>query len=103
MSVPSNLISNADKLSRHHRVLSNPKRLKIVCKLAESEMFVSEPIRELDISQPILSSGLRKLREENIIQSRREGLTKHYSLVSKEILLLVEGLCSVCDKMEFAA
>ena len=62
------------------KALANENRLQVLCLLAEGERSVGEINAMLDLSQSALSQHLAVLREENLVRTRREAQTIHYSL-----------------------
>jgi DNA-binding transcriptional ArsR family regulator len=74
------------------KVLSNPDRMLIVCQLAQGEARVGELEELLGIVQPTLSQQLTVLREEELVNTRRDGKNIYYSLASPQALAVVETL-----------
>ncbi|MDU5373389.1 MULTISPECIES: ArsR/SmtB family transcription factor [Anaerococcus] len=72
-------------ISKKLKVLSDPKRLEIVDMLSCEELCACEILEKFDISQPTLSSDMKKLEDANIIKSRKEGKNVFY-IVNKENL-----------------
>ena len=72
-------------ISKKLKVLSDPKRLEIVDMLSCEELCACEILEKFDISQPTLSSDMKKLEDANIIKSRKEGKNVFY-IVDKESL-----------------
>lgn len=72
-------------ISKKLKVLSEPKRLEIVDMLSCEELCACEILEKFDISQPTLSSDMKKLEDANIIKSRKEGKNVFY-IVNKESL-----------------
>ncbi len=69
------------ELARYFYALKEVWRLRMVQALAVAqEMTVSDIARHLDISQPLVSWHLRRLRQADIVNVRREGREKYYSL-----------------------
>ena len=62
------------------KVISDPKRLKIIDMLSCDELCACEILEKFDISQPTLSHDMRKLEEVGLISSRREGKNTYYFL-----------------------
>ncbi len=60
--------------------LANESRLMIVCVLAEGEMSVGQLNQRIKLSQSALSQHLAVLREQGMVQTRRESQTIFYSL-----------------------
>ncbi len=74
------------------KVLGNPDRLLLLCQLTQGEFCVSELAARLGIQQPTLSQQLGVLREEKLVNTRREGKQIHYSLASEEAKAVLEVL-----------
>lgn len=74
------------------RVLANPDRLAILCHLAGQEAAVSEIGAALDLRQPALSQQLGDLRENGLVQTRREARHIYYSLASPQVLDILLAL-----------
>lgn len=72
-------------ISKKLKVLSDPKRLEIVDMLSCEELCACEILEKFDISQPTLSSDMKKLEDANIIKSRKESKNVFY-IVNKESL-----------------
>lgn len=76
--------------------LANEKRLMILCKLLEhGEMSVMPLSEAVDLSQSALSQHLAKLRDEGVVESRRDGQTMHYRLSSADAMRLMKTLKSI--------
>ena len=87
----NSLLQAADML----KLLSNPKRLAILCYLREGEMSVGELASVVDLSQSALSQHLAKLRELALVATRREQQTIYYSLSSGKTEAIIEVLHSL--------
>ena len=95
-------LPSPDKVStvaRTLRGLANEQRLQILCLLSENkEMSVGELMQYLDLSQSALSQHLAKLKADNFVSSRKDGLSVFYKVERQdilEILHLLHGLyCS---------
>lgn len=74
------------------KTLSNPDRLLLLCQLTQGEFCVSELESMSGIQQPTLSQQLSVLREETLVNTRREGKRIYYSLASKEAMAVLEVL-----------
>jgi ArsR family transcriptional regulator len=72
--------SSADEACRLMKVLSNRDRMLLLCQISQGEMCVGELEECLDIHQPTLSQQLTVLRNEELVQTRREGKQIYYSL-----------------------
>ncbi len=67
------------------KALANPNRLLILCLLRDGEYAVSELEDRLDLRQPTLSQQLARLREDELVATRRDGKQIYYSLASDEV------------------
>jgi DNA-binding transcriptional ArsR family regulator len=56
-----------------HKALADPTRLRLLQRLQESEATVSQLTRHLDLSQPLVSWHLRRLRAAGLVETRRAG------------------------------
>ena len=56
-----------------HKALSDPTRLRLLLRLAEGEASVSELVALVDLSQPLVSWHLRRLRVAGVVRTRRAG------------------------------
>lgn len=66
------------------KVLSNPDRLLLLCQLTQGEKRVGELEELVGISQPTLSQQLGVLREEGLVNTRREGKNIYYEIASPQ-------------------
>lgn len=81
------------------RVLSNEDRLLLLCQLTEGERCVSELEELLDIHQPTLSQQLGVLRNEGLVETRREGKNIYYRVRDRKELMLLRTLYDLyCKK-----
>ena len=78
------LAKNAKQAATFMKTMANDKRLLILCLLAEKEHSVSELEETLGIRQPTLSQQLAILREEGLVDTRRDGKSIYYALASEE-------------------
>jgi DNA-binding transcriptional ArsR family regulator len=86
MSLPANpeliaMQARVGDASRLLKVLGNAQRLRVLCLLIDQEMSVGQINEQLpDLSQSALSQHLARLREEGLVQTRREAQTVWYTL-----------------------
>ncbi len=71
---------SAEKAADLLKILSNPKRLMIVCRLAEGEASVNELAEFLGMRASTASQHLQILRLANLVETRRNAQTIFYSL-----------------------
>lgn len=68
-----------------HKALADPTRLRILQRLADRPGTVTELIAYVDLSQPLVSWHLRRLKAAGIVETRRSGREVICTL-SREIL-----------------
>jgi ArsR family transcriptional regulator len=56
-----------------HKALSDPTRLRLIQRLADSPGTVTDLMRHVDLSQPLVSWHLRRLRAAGLVETRRVG------------------------------
>lgn len=74
------------------KALANPDRLMLLCRLSQGEMSVGELEAELGILQPTLSQQLGVLRDEALVETRREGKHVYYRVRSAPALAVLQVL-----------
>jgi DNA-binding transcriptional ArsR family regulator len=82
----------AGRASRLMRTLANPDRLMLLCQLAQREMSVGELEAALGIFQPTLSQQLTVLRDEALVETRRDGKYVHYRVRKGPALAVLKAL-----------
>jgi DNA-binding transcriptional ArsR family regulator len=84
--------AHASEASRLLKALANDHRLLILCMLVDGEHSVGEMNERLPLSQSALSQHLAKLREEGLVNTRREAQTVYYSLADGPVQKLIGTL-----------
>ena len=83
------------------KALSNPDRLLLLCQMTQGEFSVGELEATTGIRQPTLSQQLTVLREEKLVNTRREGKQIFYSIGSSEASTVLQVLYDLyCPKEE---
>lgn len=81
------------------KTLANPDRLLLLCQMTQGEFCVSDLENLTGVRQPTLSQQLTVLREEKLVDTRREGKQVFYSIASKEAMAVLEVLYALyCPK-----
>ena len=89
---------HASDAARLMKALANESRLMILCMLSEGEMSVGELNARVPLSQSALSQHLALLRRDELVRTRRESQTIHYSLASGEVSRVIGVLHEIyCD------
>lgn len=82
-------ISSFDKLSQVLSLAANDVRLKILYLLEEEgELCVCDLADILEMTIPAVSQHLRKLKDGNVLQTRRAGQTIFYSLKAEHLEII---------------
>lgn len=89
---PERLRSAAAEAVTALKVLANQERMLLLCQLSQGEMCVSELEEQLQIRQPTLSQQLGVLRNEGVVNTRREGKNIYYSVAAPELLEILAAL-----------
>ena len=90
MTDPAAMAAHADEASSLLKALANPNRLQLLCVLVNGERCVSDLNQEVWLSQSALSQHLAKLRQEGLVDTRREGQTIYYRIVNGPARDIVE-------------
>lgn len=73
--------ANAAQVASMLKAMSNPRRLMVLCQLAEhGEMRVGDLAAAVGLSQSALSQHLAVLREEGVLTFRREAQVAWYRI-----------------------
>lgn len=65
--------SDLQALASVHKALADPTRLRIVARLAQGDSTISDLMRHVHHSQPLVSWHVRRLRAAGLVASRRSG------------------------------
>lgn len=68
------------------KMLSNPKRLKIIENLKNHEKTVSELVSNVGAKQANLSQHLAELRKRDLVETRKEGANVYYKIANPKIV-----------------
>lgn len=94
---------DAEVMARILKVLANPDRLKMLCRMGMSDLdqglrpTVGEMVELTGLSQSRVSQHLALLRESGVVAPMREGQTVRYRLVDPRIRAVMEALCDLCE------
>jgi ArsR family transcriptional regulator len=84
------MTENAREAAAFLKALSHEGRLMILCHLATGEKSVSTLEYLLSARQAAVSQQLSKLRNEGLVQPRRDGKTIYYSLKDPRAAQIIE-------------
>jgi DNA-binding transcriptional ArsR family regulator len=75
--------------------LANESRLMIMCVLSEGEVSVGQLNQRIKLSQSALSQHLAVLRDQELVQTRRESQTIYYRLSDTAAISIIQLLHNV--------
>jgi ArsR family transcriptional regulator len=88
----SALEERAGEVAGAMRALANEKRLLILCQLSAGEMSVGTLADAVGLSQSALSQHLARMRDDGIVDFRREAQSVKYRIADKRISELMQTL-----------
>ena len=95
---PVELAPKAAEAESFLKALANRHRLMVLCELHKGELSVTQLQEAIGLSQSSLSQHLARLREDQLVRTRRASQTIFYSLpnenVSRVISLLYDLFCA---------
>lgn len=77
------------------RLLSNERRLMILCQLADGELSVGDLQSRVGLSQSALSQHLALLRDDRVVATRRESQTIYYRVADPAAMRIIETLADL--------
>ena len=84
----------ADEATQLLKALAHPARLLICCHLRDLEMSVGDIEESLGIKQPRLSRELAKLRDEQLVTTRKQSKLVFYTLSGRpRVRAMVDAIC----------
>lgn len=91
-SAIDDLRQSAGKACLLLKTMANEDRLLLLCNLIDAELNVGELEQLTGIRQPTLSQQLGVLRDEGLVNTRREGKYIYYTLASSAVLQIMYTL-----------
>jgi ArsR family transcriptional regulator len=99
MELPTPLSPELTELiASRFRLLSEPMRIRILDRLREDELSVSELVAELGTSQQNISKHLTILQRDGILARRRDGNRAIYRIADRSVLDLCEHVCGSVER-----
>lgn len=91
-AVSGRMLENATLTTQFLKSLAHPARLVILCRLAEGGINVGELESMLGLPQAAVSKQLARLREDGLVDCRREGRSMVYSLADERTRRIIRAL-----------
>jgi DNA-binding transcriptional ArsR family regulator len=86
------MLENATVTTQFLKSLAHPARLVILCRLAEGSINVGELESMLGLPQAAVSKQLARLREDGLVDCRREGRSMVYTLADERTRRIIRAL-----------
>ena len=90
--ISKQLVDNADMVAEFLSAIGNGKRLAIMCHLLRGELSVGEIAQRVELSQSALSQHLARLRNMDLVETRRERQMIYYSCSSPHVRRILTTL-----------
>ncbi len=87
--------SNAEQAAALLKSLANPSRLMVLCALVSREHTVGELEELTGLSQSAISQHMARLRDDEIVQTRRDAQRIFYSLKNGNVQKILETLYGI--------
>ena len=94
-AIKAEFIGKCDEVSRMMKSLSHPVRLKILCQITNADKTVCQLAEFCEISQSAMSQFLSRMREEGIIDSKKQGTTVYYKICNAKIQKLMLAITKI--------
>lgn len=91
-NVTRDLLEKCDEVSSLMKSLSHPVRLKVLCQVMDGERTVGELTDFCEISQSAMSQFLGRMKDEGLLDSRREGTSVYYRIVDPRLGKLLKAV-----------
>ena len=85
----------AERVSALMKTLGHKDRLLVLCNLAEGERAVGDLAADLGLSQSSLSQHLARMRNQGLVETRRESQTIYYRLSDGDARELIRSLYDI--------
>lgn len=97
--MPSRIVA-ARELAELFKLVAHPDRIRLVEELGTGEQDVNTLVETLHLPGPRVSQHLSLLRAHRLVQERREGRHRYYSLSQPEIAVwIVNGLTFIQGRL----
>lgn len=86
------LLKKCDEVANLLSSLSHPTRLKVLCFLSNGARRVSELTDFCEIKQPSMSQFLKRMTDDGLIKSSRDGTSIFYEIADSRLFKLMKNL-----------
>ena len=95
LQTPEQLREHAGKACALLTTLANEDRLLLLCQIASERLNVGELEAITGIRQPTLSQQLAVLRQENLVDTEKEGKFVYYRLANDNVMRVMRTLWDI--------
>ncbi|MEY4721241.1 MAG: hypothetical protein RIQ46_966 [Pseudomonadota bacterium] len=92
------LKAHAHHMATRLKLMGNPDRLIMLCRMEEGEVSVGELVDLTGLSQSSVSQHLAMLRQEGVVGIRNKAQTRFYRLTDKVVSATIRTLCNLCGE-----
>ena len=93
---------NVETASQLLKAIASPTRLMLLCAMADGEKSVTELTDALGLRQATISQHLARLRQEGLVQTRREAQSVFYHIADQTadeiVQILYQRYCTNCPR-----
>lgn len=95
--------AKAEEAARVLAALAHGKRLLALCHMLGGEKSVGQLAEMVNLAPSALSQHLARMRDQRLVETRRDGQTIYYRLASAEVIAIIETLyrlyCATKDEV----
>ncbi|MGD9981541.1 MAG: ArsR/SmtB family transcription factor [Hyphomonadaceae bacterium] len=92
---PPQFAAKAGEAAAFLKALANEARLMVLCQLLDGEHSAGALQDASGLSQSALSQHLARLREEDLVATRRDGQTIYYRLSNANVARVLDTLAAI--------
>jgi DNA-binding transcriptional ArsR family regulator len=90
------------KLQTIFQTLGDSNRIKIIKFIDLNERSVNEIVSALKLSQPLVSHHLKVMKNNNILETSRQGPFIYYKIKNNKILKAIEFFSEIFNDVDFS-
>lgn len=95
-------MDNLKKLQQVFQTLSDYNRLVMIKSISDKECSVGELVKVTNLSQPLVSHHLRVMKDNGILETKRNGPFIYYYLRDVKLLYAVNLFIEIFENTEIA-
>jgi DNA-binding transcriptional ArsR family regulator len=92
------ILEKCDEVSQALKSLAHPVRLKVLCQILEGDKTVNELTEFCEIPQSAMSQFLIRMKNEGVLESRKEGTRVFYQLADLKTKKLLKSIKEIYCK-----